>query len=544
MLVLVQFIALAAGKPAEYGRFAILPDTFLAIEAAAAAWTILKLQWHRRLAAAALSATTAVFGFMYLLHFIADCGGATTRLRAAKELASLPLTEAIAVENEPHLLIAPGEPVHPADRAAAQGPGRADAIEEPAVRFRPVDEPAPFQFDGDTQPLPHDADRQRFPLPARISWAGKTFELKWIGRPPGRGTRGIVRRPLPIRAAMFAKQMIFSDLSPRRCRMNETHDRSSRYILDSPWTAACRGKWSVVTEPELNPGQTAPPAAHAAGDGATGPNEASLCLSALLEAQSELSAAELEPDSLVRLVADRASALCGADGAAAALIDRDEYVYRYASGILSLYTGVRFGTDAGVLSYSLRTGEAYHCRDSETDPGTEDYVWCHLGARSMVVVPLRHAGQMIGLLQVVSSRPHAFRTWHVQTLRVLGGVLAAAVNHVAAQGSNRKLLTGASPRPPPCARARERFRNAFDIASAGMAIVALDGRWLRQPGAVRDARLWREGIALDRLPEHHPPRRPGGRPGQRQAPGHRRHAVLSPGQALSSTSTGTSCGCC
>ena len=242
----------------------------------------------------------------------------------------------------------------------------------------------------------------------------------------------------------------------------------------------------MVTDPEVKTASDAPPVAHATSEGAAGPSDVSICLTAVLEAQAELAAGELEPDTLVRLVAERASALCGADGAAAALTDRDEYVYRYASGILSLYTGVRFGTDAGVLSYTMRTGEAYHCRDSETDPGTEDYVWCHLGARSMVVVPLRHGGQMIGLLQVVSSRPHAFRPWQVQALRVLGGVLAAALNHAAAQTSNRKLLSERTGALAALRESEERFRNAFESASNGMAIVALDGRWIRVNDALCD----------------------------------------------------------
>ena len=246
--------------------------------------------------------------------------------------------------------------------------------------------------------------------------------------------------------------------------------------------------------------------AHAVDGGAIGLGDESACLTAVLEAQAELAAAELEPDTLLRLVAERASALCGADGVAAALTDRDEYVYRHAGGILALYAGVRFGTDAGVLSYALRTGEAYHCRDSETDPGTEDYVWCHLGARSMVVVPLRYAGNMIGLLQVVSGKPHAFRAWHVQTLRVLGGILAAALNHAAAQSSNHRLLADRTNALAALRESEERFRNSFENASAGMALVALDGRWIRVNDALCELLGYteRELLATDYQSITHP----------------------------------------
>ena len=259
----------------------------------------------------------------------------------------------------------------------------------------------------------------------------------------------------------------------------------------------------MLTEREAKAGLSAVPVAQAAGDAAA---PELTCLPALLEVQAELANFELEPDALLRIVADRASDLCGADGAAAALSDGKEYVYRYSSGILSLYSGVRFGADAGVLSYALRTGEAYHCRDSETDPATEDYVWCHLGARSMVVVPLRHAGQMIGLLQVVSSRPNAFRAWQVQSLRVLGGVLAAALNHATAQASNRKLLAERTGALAALRESEERFRNAFESASAGVAIVALDGRWIRVNPALCEMLGYaeRELLATDYQSVTHP----------------------------------------
>ena len=261
----------------------------------------------------------------------------------------------------------------------------------------------------------------------------------------------------------------------------------------------------MLTDPAAKLG-SGPATAHAIDGGAVGLGEESACLTAVLEAQAELAAAELEPDTLLRLVAERASAMCGADGVAAALTDRDEYVYRHAGGILALYAGIRFGTDAGVLSYALRTGEAYHCRDSETDPGTEDYVWCHLGARSMVVVPLRYAGNMIGLLQVVSGKPHAFRAWHVQTLRVLGGILAAALNHAAAQSSNHRLLADRTNALAALRESEERFRNSFENASAGMALVALDGRWIRVNDALCELLGYteRELLATDYQSLTHP----------------------------------------
>jgi hypothetical protein len=177
VLVLVQFVALAAGKPGEYGRFAILPDTFLAIEAVVAAVTFAGSVSVRRLTLGALFVTTAVCGAMYLRQFISDSAETTSRLRAAAELAQLPPSEVIAVEAEPAPYSLP--PVnlftHPIV-LLPRGAGAAGALESRAILVRPVDVPVPMVHDGVRRPLPRSALMGQRAFPARISWAGKTFE--------------------------------------------------------------------------------------------------------------------------------------------------------------------------------------------------------------------------------------------------------------------------------------------------------------------------------------------------------------------------------
>ena len=190
ILVLVQFVALAAGKPGEYGRFAILPDTFLAIEAVVAIATFDRSETSRRVMLAVLLTSTTAYGAMYLRQFVSDCGTTTTRLRAAAELSGPPHVP-VAVENDPAPYSLP--PVNLFDRKIIllpRGAEPAAALTETTIRVRPVDEPAPFVADGDIFPLPRAPGRATKLAPARISWAGKTFEGKWIGLPSGRGPRG------------------------------------------------------------------------------------------------------------------------------------------------------------------------------------------------------------------------------------------------------------------------------------------------------------------------------------------------------------------
>ena len=101
LLVAIQFVALAAGKPGEYGRFAILPDAVLAVEAMVAVSTFFRRPACRHAAFGVLVASTLVFGGAYLVHFLRDTGPMPTRLRAAADLAQLPSDAVIAVAAEP-----------------------------------------------------------------------------------------------------------------------------------------------------------------------------------------------------------------------------------------------------------------------------------------------------------------------------------------------------------------------------------------------------------------------------------------------------------
>lgn len=85
----VQFVALGAGKPGEYGRFGIFPNAALVIGAAClltARWHSPRLRFARTTLTAAVIAWTALCGFAYLRNFQIDTTAQASRLRARRTL--------------------------------------------------------------------------------------------------------------------------------------------------------------------------------------------------------------------------------------------------------------------------------------------------------------------------------------------------------------------------------------------------------------------------------------------------------------------------
>jgi hypothetical protein len=183
LLVGVQFVALAAGKPGEYARFGILFDTFLMVEAVVAVVTFVRPARWQRAALGALLLSTGLWGANYQLRFLGDSVGTSTRLRGAAELAERPAGEAIAVEADPAPYSLP--PVNLFDRKIVLVPRPFDAkpgaLSEPTILVTPIDMPRRHWLDEGWWIVPQERSRWDAGLPTLMSWAGKQFEAVKVG---------------------------------------------------------------------------------------------------------------------------------------------------------------------------------------------------------------------------------------------------------------------------------------------------------------------------------------------------------------------------
>lgn len=103
LLILLQFVALAAGKPGEYGRFAVFPDVALGIAAVVAISRLLEPRALQVGALVILLLLTAIPGHYYLAGFRADSGPDSSRVRWARYLENLSRAgmESLAMYAEP-----------------------------------------------------------------------------------------------------------------------------------------------------------------------------------------------------------------------------------------------------------------------------------------------------------------------------------------------------------------------------------------------------------------------------------------------------------
>jgi hypothetical protein len=160
-IIVIQFFLLATSKPAEYARFAILPDIALLIVGFVALASV-KPRVQYSLAGIALL-VTAILGGSYLWHFIDDARERSSRVVAAERLREInPSSISIVAEPAPYSL----PPVDLFDTRLILNGGQAD------VSIRTADHVG-------RAPDAEYLSRPRL-LATPISWARKPFEVRTV----------------------------------------------------------------------------------------------------------------------------------------------------------------------------------------------------------------------------------------------------------------------------------------------------------------------------------------------------------------------------
>lgn len=124
-------------------------------------------------------------------------------------------------------------------------------------------------------------------------------------------------------------------------------------------------------------------------------------------------------EKALRNICRRARALTGATGAAIAVGFDQEIYCRATSGSTAPALGTRLDTARGLSGRCVQNGERLLCTDTQDDPRVDAAASKELGVRSILVVPLKQNNEVLGIFEILSSKPKAFTDAHVQEITVL-----------------------------------------------------------------------------------------------------------------------------
>lgn len=132
----------------------------------------------------------------------------------------------------------------------------------------------------------------------------------------------------------------------------------------------------------------------------------------------------------LRLISERARSLTRGTGAVIALGRKGSILCRASVGASAPAVGARLDVNSGFSGECVRAGRALRCDDTEADPRVEVASCRRLGIRSIVAAPIQYEREIIGLLEVFSTRPFAFEESDVTVAERLAQTVLLTVSQM------------------------------------------------------------------------------------------------------------------
>jgi diguanylate cyclase (GGDEF)-like protein/PAS domain S-box-containing protein len=197
-------------------------------------------------------------------------------------------------------------------------------------------------------------------------------------------------------------------------------------------------------------------------------------LRAVIAMQHELAAVGLDLKAVMQRIADCTRELTGGTSAAVRLLDGDALVCGATSGAPEISRPHRLPIGDNLSGHAMRSGRSLLSLDTETDPRVDSALSRSRGVRSIIAVPLLHAGEAVGLLLLYGEEANAFGERDVTMMELLSVVLSAALAHAAEFEAKRDQV-----------EALARFEATFAGALTGMLLMDLDGRIIDSNPAIQ-----------------------------------------------------------
>ena len=150
-------------------------------------------------------------------------------------------------------------------------------------------------------------------------------------------------------------------------------------------------------------------------------------LNQLLSVQQELLNKDFDLDQFMNLVVNKMLELTPSTGAVIELADADDMVYRAATGSIQEYIGLRLPRKGSITGLCVEQRAILCSKDTEEDKRVNLEACRKVNARSMIVAPLFHRGNAIGVLKVISDKPNAFAEKDLKILQLMAGFLGSAL---------------------------------------------------------------------------------------------------------------------
>ena len=150
-------------------------------------------------------------------------------------------------------------------------------------------------------------------------------------------------------------------------------------------------------------------------------------LSAIVETQKLIQTLQLDLAAAAELVAERVQKITHASGTAIGIIEKDQLLYRAATGTAALDAGTRVPLTSALSADCLSKGSALNYPDVTPSLHVHADLFRSRDVKAFIAVPVYHAGQVAGVLELRFARANSFREADLRTAELMAGLLSEAM---------------------------------------------------------------------------------------------------------------------
>ncbi len=150
-------------------------------------------------------------------------------------------------------------------------------------------------------------------------------------------------------------------------------------------------------------------------------------LSAIVETQKLIQTLQLDLPAASELVAERVQKITHASGTAIGIIEKDQLFYRSATGTAALDAGTRIPLNSALSADCLSKGSALSYPDVTPSLHVHSELFRNREVKAFIAVPVYHAGQVAGVLELRFARANSFREADLRTAELMAGLLSEAM---------------------------------------------------------------------------------------------------------------------
>lgn len=166
-----------------------------------------------------------------------------------------------------------------------------------------------------------------------------------------------------------------------------------------------------------------------------------LVLAQIVATQQQIQAGNLDFDTAMSLIAERAMQVAQAAGAGIGILENGNVRYRAAVGAMTLAVGSEVRMEKALCSACLRVGNVIRCGSVNLEFLVDGEECARRGIQSLIAAPIHHSGSVAGAIELYYGQPQSFTEPDVHACQLMAGLAGEVLARSEGQASKKSLQT-------------------------------------------------------------------------------------------------------